>query len=136
MIVVADAVRDEGTSYHYQTEGRVSRPHPQAVRVLEETLTETGVSYLTARTWTTDAVYRETPGKVRARRAEGCLTVEMEAAALFAVAAFRKVICGQLLYGGDDVSGAQWDHRNWIRLHDTRARLLELAIGACRRLEV
>lgn len=36
---------------------------------------------------------------------EGCLTVEMEASALFAVGEFRKVHFGQILYGGDDVSG-------------------------------
>ena len=38
------------------------------------------------------------------RRAEGCLTVEMEAAAFFAVAQFRGVTFAQLLYGGDDVA--------------------------------
>ena len=39
----------------------------------------------------TDAVYRETEVKVQHRKAEGCLTVEMEAAAFFAVAQFRSV---------------------------------------------
>ena len=61
--------------------------------------------FVTGKTWTTDGLYRETRGKVDRRVAEGCLTVEMEAAAFFAVAAFRGVSFGQLLYAGDDLSG-------------------------------
>jgi hypothetical protein len=37
---------------------------------------------------------------IDARCAEGCLTVEMEAASLLAVAQFRKVLLGQILYAG------------------------------------
>ena len=44
------------------------------------------VEYLVGKTWTTDAIYRETPGKIQRRRAEGCVSVEMEAAAFFAAA--------------------------------------------------
>ncbi|HPT87452.1 MAG TPA: hypothetical protein PL004_06325 [Bacillota bacterium] len=35
--------------------------------------------------------------------------MEMEAAAIFAVAQYRKVILAQILYGGDDVSCDEWD---------------------------
>ena len=62
-------------------------------------------------TWTTDAFFRETPAKVARRREQGCITVEMEASAMFACAAFRGVVYGQLLYAGDDVSADEWDHR-------------------------
>ena len=76
-----------------------------------ETLEAHHVPYVPGKTWTTDALYRETRGKVERRVAEGCLTVEMEAAAFFAVAAFRGVTFGQLLYAGDDLSGDAWDQR-------------------------
>jgi hypothetical protein len=33
----------------------------------------------------------------------------MEAAAFFAVAEFRRVQLAQILYGGDDVGGEDWD---------------------------
>ena len=59
---------------------------------------------------------------------------EMEAAALFAVARFRKVVLGQILYAGDDVSGTDWDDRDWDKLARTRSDLFELAVDACRRL--
>ena len=130
----SSAVRDEGTSYHYLPPGREVAATPDVVAVLESVLTENRVEYLVAKTWTTDAFYRETPAKVARRRAEGCLTVEMEAAAFFAVARFRGVAFGQLLYGGDDVSGNAWDSREWNSRTSIRQRLFELAAQACLRL--
>lgn len=86
--------------------------------------------YTLGKTWTTDAFYRETPAKVARRRAEGCLIVEMGAAALFAVAQFRGVTLAQVLYAGGDSSGATWDDRAWER-HEVRERLFWLAAEAC-----
>ncbi|MBD3366645.1 MAG: hypothetical protein GF405_00555 [Candidatus Eisenbacteria bacterium] len=134
LIVPTAAVRDEGTSYHYLEPSREVEPSPEALAAIESTLEEQGVDHVTAKTWTTDAIYRETPERIRRRREEGCLTVEMEAAAFFAVAAFREVTLGQILYGGDDVSGDEWDHRDWNRQSDVRRRLFELSAEACLRL--
>jgi uridine phosphorylase len=134
LVVVASALRDEGTSYHYAPASRSVAAHPVGVAVLAQTLTDHGVPFVTGRTWTTDAPYRETPDKIAARRREGCLTVEMEAAALAAVAAFRGVPLGQLLYAGDDLSGERWDHRSWLTLHDVRDNLIALAATAALRL--
>ena len=55
----------------------------------------------------------------------------METAAFFAVAQFRRVTFGQLLYGGDDLVGDAWDNRNWQKERTTRNRLFQLAIEAC-----
>ncbi|MHB1294854.1 MAG: nucleoside phosphorylase [Anaerolineae bacterium] len=134
LLVPTEAVRDEGTSYHYLPPSRRAAAHPAAVAAIEQVLTEAAVPYLRITTWTTDAFYRETPARVAARRAEGCLSVEMEAAALFAVAQFRGVPLGQILYAGDDVSGVDWDPRDWHIRHVTRAGVLELAAEACLRL--
>jgi uridine phosphorylase len=131
VIVPRLAVRDEGTSYHYLPPGRQVSASPEAVTAIEETLKKRACPYLVGNTWTTDGLYRETAGKVALRKAEGCLTVEMEAAALFAVAQFRKVILGQILYGGDDVSGRDWDSRHWDKSVTVRERLLWLAAEAC-----
>jgi uridine phosphorylase len=78
-----------------------------------------------------DAFYRETAEKVALRREEGCICVEMETAALSAVAKFRGVIFGQLLYGGDDVSGDEWDGRDWQNRTSIREALFALAAAAC-----
>ncbi len=133
-IIPTAALRDEGTSYHYQRAGRFSRPHPEAVRAIREACRRGNHTVLTGKTWTTDAVFRETPGAVERRRRDGCLTVEMEAAAFFAVARFRKVVFGQILYAGDDLGGAEWDSRGWSRLFDVREDLFRLSVDACRQL--
>ncbi len=131
IIVPRAAVRDEGTSYHYLPPGREVNASPEGVVAIEKVLQEHRCPYILAKTWTTDAFYRETPAKVQARRAEGCLTVEMEAAALFAVAQFRGVVFAQMLYGGDDVSGSEWDSRHWDERASVREKLFWLAAEAC-----
>ena len=57
-----------------------------------------------------------------------------EAAAFFAVAQFRGVEFGQLLYGGDDVGGEVWDGRGWQHQGTAREKLFWLAAAACLRL--
>lgn len=135
-VIAVDAVRDEGTSYHYlpASAGRTVAASPAANDALEASLVARGVPFERGRTWTTDAIFRETRTKVARRRAEGCLTVEMEAAALFAVAQFRGVTIGQLLYCGDDLSTETWDHRGWNKDATVRQRLFDVAVAACLRL--
>jgi uridine phosphorylase len=133
-IVIPDsAVRDEGTSFHYAPPSRVIDADPDGVAVASRVLEERGVPFTVGRAWTTDAFYRETREKVRRRRDEGCLVVEMEAAAFFAVARFRGVRFAQLLYGGDDVSGETWDQRDWV-LSPSRTTTFELALEVASRL--
>ena len=91
-------MRDEGTSYHYAPADTQVRPHPRALTAIDDVLTEAGIPHDRGLTWTTDAFFRETTSKVARRREQGCITVEMEAAAMFAAAAFRGVVYGQLLY--------------------------------------
>ena len=134
VIVPTAAIRDEGTSYHYLPAAREVEPTHQAVEAILRTLERHHVPHVTGKTWTTDGLYRETRGKVERRVAEGCLSVEMEAAAFFAVAAFRGVSFGQLLYAGDDLSGDAWDQRGWDTHASGRETLFRLAAEACLRL--
>lgn len=134
VMVPTGAIRDEGTSYHYAPAGVDALPHPDAVAAIDAVLTERGVPHDRGLTWTTDAFFRETPARVERRRQQGCLTVEMEASAMFTVAAFRHAVYGQLLYAGDDVSAEAWDHRNWDGQVTAREHLLDLALDAVLRL--
>ncbi|MFH1865272.1 MAG: nucleoside phosphorylase [Candidatus Eisenbacteria bacterium] len=131
IIVPRSAVRDEGASYHYMPPSREVEADPDAVAAIERVLRNHGRPHTVGKTWTTDAFYRETPDKVALRRSEGCITVEMEAAAFFAVARFRGVTFAQILYGGDDVSGRVWDNREWNKHRTVREELLRLAAEAC-----
>jgi uridine phosphorylase len=129
-VVVSAALRDEGTSFHYLPPGRLVAADPDARRTLEAVLDARGVPFVSGLTWTTDAPYRETVAKIAARREEGCLTVEMEAAALAAVARFRGVPLAQVVYCGDDLTGEVWDNRAWQSLADVRDGLFDVAAAA------
>ncbi|QEE17625.1 nucleoside phosphorylase [Promethearchaeum syntrophicum] len=135
LLIPVSAVRDEGTSYHYLPPSREVEANAKAIEAIEKTLKKHNVKYILSKTWTTDAFYRETPAKIALRKEEGCSTVEMEAAALFAVANFRGVIIGQILYGSDDVSGDEWS--NFFQLEKKyagmtlRERIFWLAVEAC-----
>ncbi|HUL84851.1 MAG TPA: nucleoside phosphorylase [Actinomycetota bacterium] len=132
--VPTSAVRDEGTSYHYMPPTREAAPSAAAVEAIEETLRLHDVAYVTGKTWTTDAPYRETKAKVAKRVAEGCITVEMEASAFFAIAAFRDVPLGMMFMTSDDLSGEEWDPSGFGEHLGTRELLFRLAAEAVLRL--
>jgi uridine phosphorylase len=136
LVVPTAAIRDEGTSYHYLPASREVAPTADALAAIVATLDARGVPHVAGKTWTTDGFYRETRDKVARRVAEGCLTVEMEAAAFFAVARFRGVSFGQMFYAGDDLSGEAWDGRAWLDHGTGRELLLRLAVEAVLRIEV
>lgn len=131
LLVPDTAVRDEGFSYHYLPPAREVTASPEGVAAIKKVLERHQCPYLVVKTWTTDAIFRETSAKVQLRKAEGCLSVEMECAAFFAVAQFRRVILAQILYGGDDVSCEKWDSRDWQVRTSIRENVFWLAVEAC-----
>lgn len=131
LVVIEAAVRDEGTSYHYLPPSRLVTASPAGVAALTWALESRSLPYQVGASWTTDAPYRETPARIAARRSEGCLVVEMEAAALMAVAQFRGVTLGQVVYGGDDLSGQEWEHRGWQSRREVRQNLFWTCAEAC-----
>jgi uridine phosphorylase len=93
-IVVCDrALRDEGVSHHYLgTQDPYVRPDTELTGLLQAAVeSRSGPGVAVGGTWTTDAPFRETRDEVLHYRAEGLLTVEMEAASLAAVALHRGV---------------------------------------------
>jgi uridine phosphorylase len=130
VVVPSAAVRDEGTSYHYLPPEREIEADPDVVAIIESVLQSHGVTYRVGKTWTTDGLYRETKNRIAKRKAEGCLTVEMECSAFLAVARFRGVRFGQLLATGDDVSGDQWDPRQTPEHATFPERLFWLSVEA------
>ncbi len=129
-VILTSAVRDEGTSYHYLPPRREVKPHAQAVQALEKVCADEGIEYRLGKTWTTDAIYRETRGRRHARIEDGCEVVEMEAAAFFAAAQFREIKLGQIVYGGDLVVPEGWDSRDWSKRITVRRLLFDLAVKA------
>lgn len=106
MIIPAWAYRDEGLSYHYvaASEYIEMKDWKKVAAFLEEKK----VSYVTGRTWTTDAVYRETAGKAEKLRKDGCIAVEMELAGLQAVCGYHGLTLKAFLFASDCLEGEEW----------------------------
>jgi uridine phosphorylase len=94
-ILIDKALRDEGTSYHYLPPAEFSSAPPRVIEAMKAAFDALQISVERGATWTTDAPFRETPGAIAAMKAKGLLAVEMEAAALYALAEARgmPVIC-------------------------------------------
>ena len=108
-IVVCDkAIRDEGTSYHYLPASRYALASPEVTARLRTALEQLAIPYRLGTSWTIDAPYRETTAEIRLYQAQGVATVDMEASALFAVAAYRGVEMGALFTISDLLAGDEW----------------------------
>jgi uridine phosphorylase len=130
-VVCTGAVRDEGVSHHYAPAARFARPAPGLTERLTSALTAAGTAPESGLTWTVDAPYRETMAEARHYQAEGVLTVEMEAAALFTVGQFRDVDVASAFVVSDHLlAGERWTHAFGTRaLHDASAGLLDAALA-------
>jgi uridine phosphorylase len=109
VVLIDKALRDEGTSYHYLPPTRYSELRPALRTQLVEGWSHARVPLHIGASWTTDAPFRETEAAVAACRREGIVVVEMEAAALYALAQAKHydILCfahvtNQMAQHGDD----------------------------------
>ena len=94
-ILIENALRDEGASYHYLPPSEFSSAPSKVIAAMSDAFGGLRIPVERGATWTTDAPYRETPSAIEAMKAKGLLAVEMEAAALYAFAKARgkPVVC-------------------------------------------
>jgi len=111
LVVATNAIRDEGTSYHYLPPERDVACRSPLVPLLERELVATGWAVRSGKVWTTDAPYRETKTQLTKWAQDGALAVEMQAASLFAFATARQVsvACVAMVSNAVDHAGAQFD---------------------------
>lgn len=88
LLLVTGGLIDEGTSRHYAKAPYEPPADPALAKLL---LTHAPGHPFQGPVWTTDAIYRETPEKVRMFRNRGALGVDMETSAVLTVAHYRGV---------------------------------------------
>ncbi len=93
--LITEAVRDEGTSYHYLPPDRPSVIQGTLLDKLSALTKSAECPWFMAKSWTTDAPYRETRQAIESMKDAGVCCVEMECAALYAYATARdkNIIC-------------------------------------------
>jgi len=107
-LIVNEAIRDEGLSYHYLPAAETVKLDERLSALLRMKFDEAHLDYIEGMTWTTDGFYRETKERINRRRDQGAISVEMECAGFAAVAQFRKVRFAQILYFSDIVHQEVW----------------------------
>lgn len=104
IVIPTEAVREEGTSYHYLREGERSVPDLLLQKQLFSWMKKICPTTIhVGKIWTTDAPYRETPNKVSLYRGEGILGVDMEMSAAFVFGMVRGISIGTVLLVSDEV---------------------------------
>lgn len=121
-LVATEALRDEGTSYHYRPAARTAVPPGVLTDELVERLDAAGERVRTGPTWTTDAPFRETRAEVERYATEGVLSVEMEAAAAFVVAAENGAAAAAAFVPSDYLGPDAWEPR----FHEAGTHLCDL----------
>lgn len=109
VMIPTEAYRDEGTSYHYAPASDYIKI--KNAPIVEAFMKENGIPYVLGKTWTTDAFYRETRNHFEARKADGCISVEMEGSAVQAVCDFRGLEVYMFFTGGDLLDAPEWTNR-------------------------
>ena len=129
VVVCTSAIRDEGVSYHYlEDPSAPALPSENLTAALRQTLERDGVRYTEGPTWTTDAFFRETVGEIQHYQQEGVITVEMEAAALFAISSLRGVEMASGFVISDLVADFVWHPQILAQeTHESLFRLYQAA---------
>ena len=100
---------DDGTSKNYIHNNEINiRPSQNLQDRLKTILVENNIQFHEGPVWSTDAIYRETPDKVKYYQKKNVLAVEMESSALFSAGHFRSIPVGCILVVSDEVSSFSW----------------------------
>ena len=135
IIIPTAAIRDEGTSYHYAKAEDEVVLEADCVAVVEDVMKDLGLSYHKGKTWTTDAIFRETKNKLEKRKQQGAIVVDMECSAVACVANFRGVKFAQFFYAADNLGGDKHDIRTLLDVDlDEEAKIVPIALECAKAL--
>jgi len=110
ILVVTEAERFEGTSYHYFPPATACIPSEELNIDLISFLSEKNLHYKCGKICTIDAPYRETLGLIDYLRLKGVFAIEMEISAVFSVSNYRNVRSSALLIISDELKDENWSN--------------------------
>jgi uridine phosphorylase len=109
LVIPTDSLSEEGTSVHYPLAAGVeAKADGRITKLLSMKCQEGKMPWIAGPVRTTDAIFRETKGKVKRYAESGLLAVEMEMAALFTVAAYRNIRLGGMMVVSDELADLKW----------------------------
>jgi uridine phosphorylase len=102
------AIREEGTSYHYLPPEEMAKGSEELIEFLYDFFKKKGFTVKRGTIWTTDAIYRETKGKIETYSSKGCMAVDMETSAMFCWGKFKNAKVASLLVVSDGFIDGKW----------------------------
>ena len=127
LVLCTKALRDEGVSHHYLPNSKYVEPDRELTARMGRLMKDKGIGFHRGPTWTIDAPYMETVNEVKRYSNEGIATVEMEAAALFAVAKRRKAKAAALFVVSDILTAEGWSGFAKARYQSAYPKMAALA---------
>lgn len=135
VIIPTEAYRDEGMSYHYAP--ACDFIHIKNADLVIKYMDMLNIAYLRVKTWTTDAIFRETKNIIQKRKEQGCKVVELECSSIEAVANFRKAEVYYFLYAEDSLGGPEWNPGTMGKMTSTISEIYsDIALHIAKNLEV
>jgi purine-nucleoside phosphorylase len=126
LLIARAAICRDGASREY-TDARVAHPDPELLQLAVELAEMKGTSAVQGTIHTTDALYRETPAKIRQWRRWGADFVNLEAGPFYAVASH---LCMRAVYLGlvtDYVAvDSDWEPGFWSRENSTDPLIVQV----------
>ena len=129
LLIAKAALCRDGASREY-TDAELAYPDPELLRLAVELSEAEGTSPILGTVHTTDALYRETPAKLRQWRGWGAEFVNLETGPFYAVASsleMRAVYLGLVTdYVAED---REWQHGYWSRENPTDPLIVRVIRG-------
>ncbi len=130
IVVCTGAVRGESTSAHYLPPSARVEADEEMVLGICDHLSYRGIPFITGPSWTTDAPYRETRREADAYRRQGILTVEMEAAALYASARSLGIQAASVFVIADRLLPGGWEPpEKMVEIQEKLSDILDAAVS-------
>jgi len=131
LVVPTEAIRDEGTSYHYLRASSSVNADAALSDCIVKGLQGLGLPVSRGTVWTTDAPYRETNEQLARYSEQRVLAVEMQSASLFAFAIARGIPVGMVAHVTNAVDHHQdpfnkGSHAFGQRLLETMCRAVKI----------
>lgn len=116
IVLSAGAIRGEGVSRHYLPPAEIVESSDEILNRVCGILSKKNIDFSKGITWTTDAPFRELRKDVLDYQSRGVLAVDMEAAAMFAVAKSNGLPALAAFSIADNLSNGIWSMSKDLRL--------------------
>lgn len=128
-ILVEKAIRDEGTSYHYEEANKYAYVSNDLLFKISNLLQEKNISCYVGPIWTTDAIYRETKEEVSEFQKENVLAVDMESASLYTVGKYCNLSYLSIIGISDSIASLTWEfHNNVDQINESLYNVIKIIL--------